>query len=207
MKKPQSLPFISWRASELPPYNGRVEGPKDFEIDGSTPPPYEGHRWLPVRMPAGKNFDMSLSPASTLTYDAFGPSLLNWAAAAQTHYSFLQHLERGDTWRYKQFDTWDYAYERLSINFFAMRGKDIMDVFPFPQQDDEDYLTVVRPKEVRRHVVVDGTGLAVHFAFMPQYSAHEGKGVTWTDALKRYGAYAKEMICLPPNRTAGEWDD
>jgi hypothetical protein len=158
-------------------------------------------------MPAGKSFDMSLSPASTLTYDAFGPSLLNWAAAAQTHYTFLQHLERGDTWRYKQFDTWDYDYERLSINFFAMRGKDIMDVFPFPQQDDEDYLTVVRPKEVRRHVVVDGTGLAVHFAFMPQYSAHEGKGVTWTDALKRYGAYAKEMICLPPNRTAGEWDD
>ena len=77
MKKPQSLPFISWRASELPPYNGPVEGPKDFEIDGSTPPPYEGHRWLPVRMPTGKSFDMSLFPASTLTYNSFGPRLNN----------------------------------------------------------------------------------------------------------------------------------
>jgi hypothetical protein len=207
MKKPQSLPFISWRASELPPYSGPVKGPKGFQIDGSTPPLYEGHRWLPVRMPTGKSFDMSLSPASTLTYNAFGPSLNNWAAAAQTHYSFLQHLEQGDTWRYKQFNTWDYAYERLSINFFAIWGKDVIDVFPFPQQDDEDYLTAVRPREVRRHIIVDGTGLAVHFAFKPQYIAHEGKGVTWTDALERYRAYAKEMICLLPNRTTDEYDD
>ena len=80
-------------------------------------------------------------------------------------------------------------------------GKDIIDVFPFPRQDDEDYLTIIRPREFRRHVVVDGTRLVVHFAFKAQYIAHKGKGVTWTDALKRYRVYAKEMICLLPNRT------
>lgn len=131
---------------------------------------------------------------STVTYDAFGPSLDNWAAAAQIHYSFLQHLEQGDIWRYK-FDVWDYAYQRLSINFFGIKGKDVMDTYPFPQEDDEDYLTVVRPKQLQRHVVVDGTGLASHYAFGAQYHAHGGKGLTWTDVLSRYREYAKEMIC------------
>jgi hypothetical protein len=191
----------SWRPSELPSYKGPPEGPLHFQMDGSTPAPYKGHRWLPVRLPHGESYDMSLSPASTLTYDPFGPSLNNWAAAAQTHYSFLQHLEQGDTWRYK-FDIWDYAYKRLSINFLAVRGKDILDVFPFPQQDDEDYLTVRRPKELRKRVIVDGTALAVHFAFNPQYTAHEKKAVTWTDALDRYRAFADEMICPNANRKA-----
>ncbi len=163
--------------------------------DGSVPAPFEGHRWLPVRTKPGERpYDIALTPASTLTYDAFGPSLHNWAAAAQTHYSFLSHLELGEISKY-HFDLWDYAYERLSINFFAIRGKDIMDVFPFPQTDDEDYLTTVRPKEIGRHVVVDGTGTAVHFAFNPQYNAHDRRGVAWTDALKRYQVYADENIC------------
>ena len=194
MDPPESSPPPSWRASDLPSYQGLPEGPPDFKIDGSTPAPAKGHRWLPVRMPLDQNYDISLTPASTLTYDAFGPSLHNWAAAAQIHYSFLQHLEQGDTWRYK-FDIWDYEYERLSINFFAILGRDILDVFPFPERDDEDYLTVTRPREVGRHVLVDGTGLAVHFAFGPQYKANEGKGVAWTDLLARYRAYAEDMIC------------
>jgi len=45
-------------------------------------------------------------------------------------------------------------------------------------------------------VIVDGTALAVHFAFLSQYNAFEGnKGVRWTDALDRYTAYADEMVC------------
>jgi hypothetical protein len=160
---------------------------------------------------------MDWFPASKVTYKAFGPSLTNWGAAAQIHYSFLQHLEQDDIHKYK-FDLWDYQYQRLSINFFAFRGKDIMDIFPFPQIDDEDYLTTKRPKALGRHVVVDGTGLAVHFAFSPQY--REGMWtwaqnlqwawqwlwgarydrdnyhrLRWTDLLSRYDAYAKEMVC------------
>jgi hypothetical protein len=145
-------------------------------------------------------YDASLTPASTHTYDAFGPSLHNWAAGAQTHYSFLQHLEQGDTHKY-EFDMWDYQYERLSINFLALRGSDILDVFPFPVQDDERYLTQERSRELGRHVVVDGTGLAVHFAFGPQRAAHKGKGLAWTDALSRYAAYAEEKVCPFPNRS------
>lgn len=194
MVPPPTFTEQTWRASELPSYEGPLTGPTNFSIDGSTPAPYQNHRWLPVRLRQNETFDISLTPASTLTYGAFGPSLNNWAAAAQTHYSFLQHLENGDIWRYK-FDTWDYGYERLSINFFGIWGRDIMDVFPFPQTDDEDYLTVVRPKETQRHVVVDGTAIAVHFSFGPQYKAHGGHGLMWTDLLPRYAEYARENVC------------
>lgn len=195
MAKPSHPPpKNSWRASQLPSYEGPLEGPEGFAINGSTPAPFQGHRWLPVRLPQGKTYDMSLSPASLLTYDPFGPGLRSWTAAAQTHYSFLHHLQQGDTWRYK-FDTWDFNYLRLSINFLAIRGKDVLDVFPFPQKDDEDYLVCTRPQQLRRRVIIDGTALAVHFAFNDQYTALGGKGVRWTDALDRYKAYADEMIC------------
>jgi hypothetical protein len=201
MKRSKSPPLDSWRPSELPSYKGRPEGPADLSKNGSTPAPYEGHRWLPVRPPPDENYDISLSPASTLTFDAFGPGLNNWAAAAQIHYTFLQHLEQGDIWRYK-FNTWDFAYQRLSINLFALRGRDIIDVFRFEGDngepfngDDEHYLTVKRPSQVKRHVVVDDTGVAVHFAFRLQYTAHDMRGVAWTDLLKRYQLYAEEMIC------------
>jgi hypothetical protein len=120
-----------------------------------------------------------------------GPNNENWAAAAQTHYSFLQHLEQGTTWRYK-FDTWNMDYERIAIAFLALRGKDIIDSFPFSCDDDEVYLTRIRPKELARPVVINGTGLAAHFAFNLQRVAHDGKGIMWTDLLDRYRMFAAE---------------
>lgn len=95
------------------------------------------------------------------------------------------------------------AYARLSINFLAIRGRDVMDVFPFPKMDDEDYLTRVRPKEVGRHVVVDGGALAAHFAFRSQRIANDGRALDWTDLLGRYGDYAEEMACPFPRRENG----
>jgi len=127
---------------------------------------------------------------------------MNWAAAAQTHCSFLSRLEKNETDVYR-FNIWDYAYERLSINFFAIRGRDVMDVFPFPQPDDEEYLTCIRPKQVGRHVVVDGTAIAAHFAFRPQRTTHEGRALGWTDLLDRYKDYAEENACPFPKRENG----
>lgn len=192
---------MRWRTSALPDFDGPTDGPPTFAKNGSTPAPYEGHRWLPVRPP--KDVDIASTPASTLTYDPFGPGLLNWAAAAQTHASFLSHLEKNETALY-HFSIWDVAYARLSINFLAIRGRDVMDVFPFPKPDDEDYLTRVRPREVGRHVVVDGGALAAHFAFRSQRIAHEGRALGWTDLLGRYGDYAEEMVCPFPKRENGE---
>lgn len=196
MSPPKKPSPPSWRASELPSYTGPDDGPTDFHKDGTTPAPFQGHRWLPVRKPLEDHYDLQRTAASTLSYDAFGPSLKNWASTAQTHYSFLEHLEADDTWRYK-FDKWDYQYQRLSINFLGIRGKDILDCFPFPQFDDEAYITEVRSKQIGRHVIVDGGGLVVHFSFNPQFTSHEEKAVGWTDLLSRYALYAEEHVCTP----------
>jgi hypothetical protein len=91
-----------WRPSKLPPHKDLSEGASGFRADGTTPAPFQGHRWLPVRPGTAKACEGL--PDETLVFDALGPNNENWAAAAQTHYSFLQHLEQGTTWRYK-FDT------------------------------------------------------------------------------------------------------
>lgn len=203
MKPPKVPQPATWRTSALPSFDGAPEGPPNFPKDGSAPAPHRNHRWLPVRPNhAGDVLDITTSPASTLTYDPFGPGLRNWAAAAQTHSSFLSRLEKNETDMYT-FNLWDYAYERLSINFFAVRGRDIMDVFPFPQPDDEEYLTCIRPKELGRHVVVEGNALAVHFAFQSQRTAHEGRSLGWTGLLDRYKSYAEENTCPFPRRENG----
>jgi hypothetical protein len=49
-------------------------------------------------------------------------------------------------------------------------------------------------------VVVDGAGIAVHFAFDPQRNVHDGRGLSWTDLLDRYKAYADEMVCPFPTQ-------
>lgn len=142
--EPSSLPTNdSWRISELPFWSG----PSDFHFNGTMPAPYEHHRWLPV--PDPEHFDIERTPVSIMTFDPHGPSWHDWAACSQLHYSFLSHLEKGDLYKYK-FNFWDYHYKRLSINFFGLWGRDIVDSFPFPDADDEQYLTVVRPKEVGR---------------------------------------------------------
>jgi hypothetical protein len=43
--------------------------------------------------------------------------------------------------------------------------------------------------------VVDGAGIAVHFAYGPQRAAHDGNGLLNTDLLQRYKAYSEEMVC------------
>lgn len=196
MEAPNPPPGISWRASELPPW----QGPADFQFDGSHPAPYPGHRWLPIP----GDYDITKTPAKELSYDWDKGGLFSWAAAAQTHYSFLHHLEKQDTQRYK-FDIWDYHYFRISINFYGVRGSDIIEAYPFPG-DDELYLTVQRPKDLGRHVIVEGNALAVHFAFGPQRDAHERHGLFDTDLLSRYKAYSDELICPFSNRTASRTD-
>jgi hypothetical protein len=136
---PTPLPNPSWRASELPYWTG----PKNFQFNGTSAAPSHNHRWLPVR-----NIDITDTPAKELSYDWQGGGLKSWAAAAQTHYSFLSHLEKQDLFKYR-FDHWDYHYYRISINFFGVWGQDIIDAWPFPH-DDEQYLTTERPKQLQR---------------------------------------------------------
>ena len=129
---------ITWRTSELPFWMG----PPDFDIENFPAP--RGHRWLPL--PDGTVNDQT--PIWASTYEAFGASLKNWAIGAQQHYSFLENLEKGELWRYK-FDTWDFLYDRFSINLFAISGDDIVAMGPLPE-DDEEFLTQIFAKKTGR---------------------------------------------------------
>lgn len=135
----------AWRASELPTW----QGPPNFNFtdfflahpNGAFP----GHRWLPLR---GKcNNDNT--PITLTHYDAFGEGWLFWYIAAQQHYSFLEHLENNELFRYK-FPRWDYNYQRMGIQFVAIMGDDINKGKPITTHDDEMYWSEVMTKMTGR---------------------------------------------------------
>ncbi|KAI9804615.1 MAG: hypothetical protein M1833_006689 [Piccolia ochrophora] len=180
----------SWRASKLPSWTGS----STFDFRSDFPAPYEGHRWLPVRNASSDDG----TPITTTTFDKSSSGWWSWSVAAQQHYSFLDHLERDELWRYK-FDILDYHYDRITVNLLGMRGKDIIEGRPFPR-DDEGYVSQTLPKKTGRHAIIAGGALAVHMHFNAQRQAHDGHGIMWTDALERYRSYAKENVCGRPTR-------
>jgi hypothetical protein len=141
---PDPKPKYDWRASLLPDW----EGPEDFEVTvGDFRPPFPGHRWLPARHL--NNTDKT--PIATTEYATGTTGVTSWTVGAQQHYSFLEHLEKGELWRY-QFPMWDYNYMRLSITFIAIWGDDIVPVKKDMPSDDEEYLTVTLPEELKRRM-------------------------------------------------------
>jgi hypothetical protein len=179
---------VDWRASHLPTWSG----PEDFsalDFESQQIP----HRWLPLPIDANDASSyfkaLERTPVMEASYDAFGPTLYHWTIAAQQHYSFLQHLENNEVWRYK-FHIWDYYTRRLGIQFIAIMGHDINAAKPI-EQDDEGYFSEKMPLRTKRHAVVDGRALAAHYSFGPQR-----EGMETTDVLERYRSFAEENICM-----------
>jgi hypothetical protein len=197
----------SWRASELPDW----DGPKDFKIEPEIDfkAPYKGHRWLPVRK---ERATTDHTPIEMTEYDPGGKTLKKWPVAAQEHYSFLEHLESDPGLKQYRFPLWDVLYARSSINMIAFMGNDILDNLPIPNDDEWFFTTQLSAKLGRRkstfHTfflisirtsliivilqdnVVDGDAIAVHFSYGPQKA-----GLESTDLLARYKAYADENVC------------
>ena len=146
LSAPKGFTSPSWRASELPQWNDSAS----FNRREWFSPPYKNHRWLPL----GPKAPLDGTPITTATYDKVGPGWDNWAVAAQQHYSFLENLEKNELWRYN-FDTWDFEYERLSINMIAIWGDDVVDNIPFPK-DDEQYVTRILPRKLGRRESIPG---------------------------------------------------
>ena len=185
----------SWRPSTLPRTTQRTHTDKDFDVPNSP------HLWLPVD-PADRGNDFT--PASLAAYDAFGAGWKDWRLGAQQHYSFFTNLEAGGVHGY-EFWEWDMNYERLSINFIGVWGRDVLDAGEIPR-DDEQFLTVTHSKRTGRRelskcesaggeavltgetdVVVAGRAVVCHFAFFVQR-----EGMERTDILGRYRALAGE---------------
>lgn len=162
-----------WRASTLPVTE---EGLRRNA-------PEKPHRWQRLKNP--NNLDRT--PISKAKYDPWGPGWNDWMLAAQEHYSFFANMEDGEEGmaRYR-FWSWDMNYERLSINFIAVWGRDIHAAMPIPR-DDEQHLTQDVSRRLGRHVVVDGKALVAHYSFGAQK-----EGLDLTDVLERYRSLAKD---------------
>jgi hypothetical protein len=179
---------VDWRASHLPAWSG----PSGFSALDYTPDRVP-HRWLPLQTnaenePASYFTALDRTPITATGYSAWSEGLYKWTIAAQEHYSFLEHLETNDLWRYK-FHLWDYQYERMGIQFIAIMGQDINAGKPI-EQDDESYFSEKMPIRLQRRAVVEGRGLAAHYSFGPQR-----EGMATTDVLERYRSFAEENIC------------
>jgi hypothetical protein len=87
------------------------------------------------------------------------------------HRSFLRHHKEKTLDQYV-FPTWDFnalAYNRWSINFILFKGHEVQDVGP---GDDEHQISIVIPQKYKKHCLVDGKALVVHFGYIPQ--RHDG---------------------------------
>ena len=104
------------------------------------------------------------------------------------HRSFLQH-HKNKTLNSYVFPIWDYnalAYNRWSINFFLFKGDEVGDVGP---GDDEHQISIVIPKKYKRHSLVVGTALVVHFGYIPQRNS----GLKDSDFIPEYRDLAQEI--------------
>lgn len=171
-----------WRFTDYPTWSG----PDDWFFDHTHDPPYQGHRWLRL----AEDSDMTRTPIVDIEYKTWGTGLKSWAIAAQEHYSFLENLQRDPELSIYKFDkNWITDYRRLSINFMALWADDVLAHLPV-EGIDEEWLTVVLPRKIHKHVVIDSEALAVHFSFGTQ-----NRGIEWTDLLERYHGYAIENAC------------
>ncbi|KAH7053418.1 hypothetical protein B0J12DRAFT_710219 [Macrophomina phaseolina] len=190
----QNFSQSQWRASHLPNWETPPGlGPQGWTPDDNFSPPFEGHRWLPLAPGTQESPSVDTTPVHAIDYD-YGRGWWWWPAGAQLHYSFLSRVEDRTLWRYK-FRTWDYEYLRLGIQFVAIWGLDLIASKPIPA-DDEQHLSVVMPFLTKRHAVVDGRGLVAHYSFNLQHD-----GISKTDILDRYRAFAKENICIQGSST------
>lgn len=196
---PASLP-TTWRTSDLPfhPDTHRDH----FDWKANQDPSHNMTRWLPL---PNTPLNMLKTPAANATWpNPHGGNTYfrydwgyidSWASAAQTHYSFLHHLEHApDVQQVYSLgpNLWDQHYERYSINFLAVRAGDIGNRTLGPT--DEIAISMRIGRQDDKRFLVDTQALVSHFEFHPQ-----GK-LLQTDLLARYVMYANEMVCEMENQ-------
>ncbi|OBS21170.1 hypothetical protein FPOA_07508 [Fusarium poae] len=174
-----------WNPLHLPPWNG----PESFSAQEWDP---EGtkHRWLPLDK-GGKDHILDTTPIEVTEYDPMGRGWTEWTIGAQEHFSFFENLGKKKLSAYK-FDTWDFQYERMGIQFVALLGRDINRAKPI-EADDENHFSCNMPRILGRHAVADGRGVAAHYSFGSQRA-----GMDQTDVLDRYRSFASNHICAGP---------
>lgn len=150
-----------WRPSELPkrvvpPEEGVAIDSYHYMFGAEEEKDIPKHRWVPV----SENY-LPKTPAAFSEYDPFGANLHFWPLAAQAHYSLLHNIEENTLDRYFMVhntknpadaqSTWRMTGTRLSINFIAIRGRDVLEnLEDIVASDDEHALTVDIPASIDR---------------------------------------------------------
>ncbi len=86
--------------------------------------------------------------------------------AEYIHKTFINDLLNNDIEKYK-FEEWQIDnYQRFAINLIAWMGSDFNEFKGIINHfDEEEWLTMIKSKELQRQNVICGQSLAVHFAF------------------------------------------
>lgn len=155
----------AWRASALPTWQS-PDGEGKFEefplkpnwnkapVGADAGPPYANHRWLPLR---DEDYYIAETPIAHAQYAPFGPSLQQWAIAAQQHYSLLENIEKGLISKYYIGDDgiWNMRYHRGNINLIAICANDILDNLPLhSNSSDEEWLSRTFPEKLHRRTCI-----------------------------------------------------
>jgi hypothetical protein len=126
-------------------------------------------------------------------FDSYLPALcmndLTWSNprfAYNLHLWFLNHLENKT---YNNIKTEDYyiALNRFSINSIAWHGSDFKLFDAEVKGDEEEYLTVIKPAELKKVNKIIGSLLVAHYSFFPQRDYLDK-----TDLLNRYENAVRE---------------
>lgn len=109
----------------------------------------------------------------------------NGPFAEELHRAFLAALASGDLggWRFPAWTLRD--YERASINCISWLGDDFAEFGGRVGNDEELWLSIEKPRELRRPNVIAGGKLCVHFAFYTQRPTLDP-----TSILESYAALA-----------------
>ncbi|KAI1082624.1 hypothetical protein F5B20DRAFT_569218 [Whalleya microplaca] len=226
--KPSYHAAETWRVSEKPKYPS-IDMLEDYDMLHMKAP-YRGHPWLLV---SDDHYDLLQTPMGKYDQNrgsdaiAFGPAWKSWGIAAQQQYSLLHNLELNKMQRYffgrhirypesakapnasaiipgkgdgpGGEQTYDTGYTRYNLNFVAVWGSDIRDQLPIADDDEQD-ITADIPRRIGRPFLIDTRSVVSHFSFFTQQD-----GITKTDLLDRYRAFANEAVCKP-NNLKKPWD-
>jgi hypothetical protein len=96
---------------------------------------------------------------------------LGWASgefAKTVHEIFFDYHEKKEVYKYS-FPYWHLdPIQRFSINCFAFMGEDFQAFDGKVEAEEEEWLTVTRPTETKRPVMIAGNALVSHFAYFTQ---------------------------------------
>ncbi len=213
----------AWRASALPDWKSEIPGEipewpdKANNEESPAPPaalgavggaPYRYHRWLPLR---DNDSHIYSTPIAQTEWKEGSKNQLRWALGAQTHYSLLENLEKGELQRYVMTGgdgTFNMRLFHANVNLMAIWGKDVQENMPYGEGGwDEMVITVDIPRSLHRGTHTHSfPSLSLHSSFhFPFWRIQSSRPDANRQPIRRDShpdTLARRTFCL--RRTTGD---